>query len=67
MWDRQIPMLVSGFNVLRYDTRGHGRSDVPDGPYDLATLTDDLFRVMDVSGIDRATIFGAFAWWNDRP
>jgi len=58
MWDRQIPLLAGCFNVLRYDTRGHGRSDVPDGPYELATLADDLFRVMDSGGVDRATVVG---------
>jgi 3-oxoadipate enol-lactonase len=58
MWDRQIPLLAGSFNVLRYDTRGHGRSDVPDGPYDMATLADDLFRVMDSGNVDKATVVG---------
>ncbi len=35
MWDAQMPAFSAGLRVLRYDTRGHGRSLVtpaPDGP-----------------------------------
>ena len=33
MWDPQIATLTKAFRVLRYDTRGHGNSSVPPGPY----------------------------------
>ena len=33
MWDLQVPPLVeAGYRVLRYDSRGHGQSEVPEGP-----------------------------------
>ena len=32
MWDPQMELLSAHFRVLRYDTRGHGESDVPPGP-----------------------------------
>jgi pimeloyl-ACP methyl ester carboxylesterase len=32
MWDPQIPELSKHFRVLRYDTRGHGQSEVTPGP-----------------------------------
>jgi 3-oxoadipate enol-lactonase len=33
MWDLQVPPLVeAGYRVLRYDSRGHGQSEVPSAP-----------------------------------
>ena len=31
-WDDQLVLLTQNFRVLRYDTRGHGRSAAPEGP-----------------------------------
>jgi 3-oxoadipate enol-lactonase len=58
MWDPQIPLLTSRYRVLRYDTRGHGRSDAPEGPYSLAMLIDDVLALMDHHGIAKATFMG---------
>ncbi|MGN5480715.1 hypothetical protein ACTMU2_40315 [Cupriavidus basilensis] len=33
MWDPQMPSLLKHFRVLRYDTRGHGRSSVSGQPF----------------------------------
>jgi pimeloyl-ACP methyl ester carboxylesterase len=33
MWSPQMPALLEHFRVLRYDTRGHGQSEVTLGPY----------------------------------
>jgi 3-oxoadipate enol-lactonase len=40
-WDEVAPLLERHFTVLRYDQRGHGRSEVPPGPYTLEALVDD--------------------------
>ena len=48
----------SGHRVIAYDARGHGRSD-PAEPYDYPALADDLERVLDERGIDRAVLAGA--------
>jgi 3-oxoadipate enol-lactonase len=41
MWDEVVALLKSDFTLLRYDHRGHGKSDVPAGPYTIEMLADD--------------------------
>jgi 3-oxoadipate enol-lactonase len=57
-WDGQIAQLVRTHRVLRYDTRGHGRSGSPPGPYSLEDLTGDVLGLMDHFGIGEADILG---------
>lgn len=47
MWDPQMPVLTKKFKVLRYDTRGHGRSSAPAGEYTLEQLADDVKGLLD--------------------
>jgi 3-oxoadipate enol-lactonase len=42
MWDGEIAKHKDRFRVLAYDTRGHGQSAAPKGPYTLEQLADDL-------------------------
>jgi 3-oxoadipate enol-lactonase len=58
MWDPQIPALTTRYRVLRYDTRGHGLSDAPDGPYSFDMLVEDVIALMDAHGIDKASFMG---------
>ena len=58
MWDAQIAELEQHFTVVRYDTRGHGGSPVPDGPYTVDDLVDDVVALLDRLGIERAHIVG---------
>ena len=51
MWDRTVPALSDRYRVLRYDTRGHGRSSTPPGPYSIAMLADDAAGLLDALGI----------------
>ncbi|WP_263262551.1 3-oxoadipate enol-lactonase [Pseudomonas entomophila] len=47
MWDAQIPAFTQHFRVLRYDTRGHGKSLVTEGPYSVAQLGQDVLALLD--------------------
>lgn len=59
MWDAQIPALTgAGYQVLRYDSRGHGRSAAPPGPYTIEQLTEDALRLLDRRELDRVHFCG---------
>ena len=58
-WRHQIAPLSARYRVIVYDARGHGRSSVPEGPYSMRLLVDDLRRLLDHLGIKRAVILGA--------
>src|SRR4029079_761840 len=58
MWQPQVPELARRFRVVRYDLRGHGRSPVPPGPYDIADLGGDLLALLDRLAVARAHLVG---------
>jgi 3-oxoadipate enol-lactonase len=58
MWDDQIEVLTRTHRVLRYDTRGHGQSSAPAGPYDFPMLVGDMVALLDHVGADRADVMG---------
>jgi 3-oxoadipate enol-lactonase len=51
MWDPQMEALAERYRLLRYDSRGHGRSDAPPGPYSLGMLGEDARALLDALGI----------------
>ncbi len=58
MWEPQVSALAAHFTVLRYDTRGHGLTDAPGGPYTLEQLADDAFALLQHLGIARTHWLG---------
>jgi 3-oxoadipate enol-lactonase len=58
MWDRQLAALQPGFRVLRYDTRGHGGSEVAPPPYRLEELVEDAVALLDALEIPRVHFAG---------
>jgi 3-oxoadipate enol-lactonase len=53
MWEPQMEMLESHFRVLRYDTRGHGKSEATPAPYTLELLGEDALGLLDQLGMDQ--------------
>lgn len=53
MWDPQIQALTQHYKVLRFDTRGHGASSAPAGPYTLEQMADDVHGLFAELGIKR--------------
>lgn len=53
MWDLQILVLEPHFKVLRFDTRGHGSSDAPEGAYTLEQLVKDAVGLLDALQIPK--------------
>ncbi len=58
MWDDTIVALTSHYRVVRYDTRGHGQSEVTPGPYSIELLANDLVGLMDALQISKAHLVG---------
>lgn len=53
MWDDLAEELAERFRVVRFDTRGHGGSPVPTGPYRLDDLVADVVALADSLDIER--------------
>lgn len=58
MWQPQLAALCERFRVIRYDHRGHGRSPVPEGRYQLADLGGDVLALLDRLDARRAHLAG---------
>jgi 3-oxoadipate enol-lactonase len=58
MWDAQVEALKGRYRVLRFDTRGHGQTSAPAGPYTLEQLAEDLRALLDRLGIRETHFVG---------
>jgi 3-oxoadipate enol-lactonase/4-carboxymuconolactone decarboxylase len=68
MWDPQVPDILSHFQVLRYDIRGHGASDVPKGDYSIEELGREVLGLADALKISKfdfcgLSLGGAIGQW----
>lgn len=71
-WNPQIEYFADRYQVITYDARGHGQSEVPDSiPY---SYVEDLAALIDYLEIDKAVIIGhslggapAFYYTKDHP
>ncbi|MFZ0814671.1 MAG: 3-oxoadipate enol-lactonase [Candidatus Sulfotelmatobacter sp.] len=58
LWDPQMAELQRCFRILRYDTRGHGRSSATPGEYTIEQLGRDALGLLDSLGLDRVHFCG---------
>lgn len=58
LWDHQAQALSARFRIVRYDARGHGASDAPDGDYTIETLAADALAILDALAIDSVHLCG---------
>jgi 3-oxoadipate enol-lactonase len=58
MWQQQAEQFRKDYRVVRYDHRGHGQSEVPEGPYIFAELSNDVVALMDALEIAQAHFVG---------
>ena len=50
--------LAGAFDVLAYDQRGLGQTDVPDGPYSMQQYADDAAKLLDAVDWSDALVIG---------
>jgi 3-oxoadipate enol-lactonase len=58
MWDKVVARFETTHRLVRFDTRGHGRSGIPPGPYTIHQLGSDLLFLLDHLDIQRANLCG---------
>jgi 3-oxoadipate enol-lactonase len=58
MWDELTVVLCRDYRVVRFDTRGHGRSPAPPGPYTMTGLAEDVLALADALGVHRFGFVG---------
>ena len=58
LWAPLMPALAARWRVLAYDLPGHGDSAPAAGEVTLGTFSDQLARVMDAAGVERAAVVG---------
>jgi pimeloyl-ACP methyl ester carboxylesterase len=64
VYDDLAPAFTDRFHVIAYTRRGGGGSELK-GPFDTDTLTEDLARLMDALGIEKASLVGWSAGGNE--
>ena len=58
LWKPQVEPFTAHFKLIRFDNRGAGKSDKPEGSYSTREMAEDTIGLMDYLGIDKAIILG---------
>lgn len=57
-WWPQVPAFVPKYRVLRYDVRGHGETETPEGDIDPKVWVQDLYELLRTLGVQRTYLLG---------
>ena len=63
---RSTTRWPSSFRLIRYDTRGHGGSEIPPGPYSIDDVGSDVVDLLDHLGIEQRALRRPLARRHDR-
>jgi 3-oxoadipate enol-lactonase len=58
MWNPQVEALKDRYKIIRYDSRGHGKSVAANEPYSMAQLGRDALAILDFLKIEKAHFCG---------
>jgi len=58
IWDELTAALEPHYRVIRFDARGHGRTEAPKGAYTFETLTRDVIGLIDHLELAKARYLG---------
>lgn len=58
MWDDQADAFAEQFFLIRYDRRGHGKSDVTKGPYSFDRFGKDILAILDALNVKKVNWCG---------
>jgi 3-oxoadipate enol-lactonase/4-carboxymuconolactone decarboxylase len=58
LWEIQVEDLLPHFQILRYDTRGHGASEATAGEYSIEMLGKDILALADALEISQFAFCG---------
>ncbi len=58
MWDPQVKALSGNFRLIRYDQRGHGKSDAPANVYSIERLALDVLAILNALKIEKTNFCG---------
>jgi 3-oxoadipate enol-lactonase len=58
MWDPQVEALKNDYRIIRYDSRGHGKSTAPAEAYSIAELGQDALAILDAFKVEKADFCG---------
>ncbi len=57
-WEPVADVLAERYEIILLDNRGIGESDAPPGVYSTAEMAEDIVRVLDEAGVEKAHVVG---------
>jgi pimeloyl-ACP methyl ester carboxylesterase len=57
-WYNQVPVFSKKYQVLAYDIRGHGQTELPRGPINTTIWIQDLYALLNTLNIEETILVG---------